>query len=312
MPAQVHILLATYNGEAFLREQLDSLWAQSEQNFEVLAADDASSDGTVDILLAHAERHPGRLRLLFRDRVGSARSNFMRLLHASGAPYVMCCDQDDLWLPRKVEHQLTRIMDMEAEHGAGPLLVYSDLTVVDARLQPIADSFFRYQSLPDHVPDFRYFLLQNCVAGCASTANRALIDLVRDCDPDPMIMHDWWLALVASCFGRLGRMDEATVLYRQHQANDTGANEWNRARLLDNLLGSLFRQRRFRQLPDFERQARAFVDRYGDRLNRQQAEVTRVVAHLREHSAWLRKYLLVRHRLLQQGLSRNASRLLRL
>jgi glycosyltransferase involved in cell wall biosynthesis len=131
----VTILLATYNGERYLREQIDSLLAQTHP-VRVLARDDGSRDGTVSILRDYAERWPQRFALLEDDSgTGHAKWNFLRLTDTAvqipGIDYLAFADQDDVWMPEKIELEMKAMRQLEKRYGATvPLLVFSDLSVV--------------------------------------------------------------------------------------------------------------------------------------------------------------------------------------
>jgi glycosyltransferase involved in cell wall biosynthesis len=136
----VQVLLATYNGERFLREQIDSILAQTLPGVSILARDDGSNDSTPQILEDYGRRSPDRFRILPTvTPTGSARDNFLALLHASEAPYIAFADQDDVWLPQKLERQMNAMHGLEQRYGTStPLLVFSDLRVVSDDLTSIA------------------------------------------------------------------------------------------------------------------------------------------------------------------------------
>jgi glycosyltransferase involved in cell wall biosynthesis len=222
----VEVLLATYNGERFLREQIESILAQEYADLTILARDDGSSDGTEALLAEYAVRDPRRMRLVVDgERSGSAQANFLRLLRASSAPYVCLSDQDDVWLPHKISACMRAMQHMEAEHGvAAPLLVFSDLRVVDERLQPLHASFWRHERVdPSSIHRLRSMLHQNMLTGCTAMLNRALVELVLTM-PEEASMHDRWIALVAAALGHSTSLPEPMVLYRQHAANVVGAS----------------------------------------------------------------------------------------
>ena len=135
------------------------------------------------------------------------------------------CDQDDVWHPDKVRVMQETLERAEDQYGAGtPLLVFTDQTVVDENLREIAPSLMRLQRQDPEATDYRNILFQNIVTGCTSAINRSLAVLAGQCrDTTQIIMHDWWLALVAARFGKLVYLDVATVDYRQHGGNSVGA-----------------------------------------------------------------------------------------
>lgn len=133
---EVEILLATYNGEKYLETQMDSILAQTFQDFQVIIRDDGSKDRTVEIVRGYEARYPGKIRLVTDDAVcGNPASNFMQLLKYATADYIMFADQDDYWLPEKVEVSLREIKRIEAEKGKEtPILAFAQCEVVDAEL----------------------------------------------------------------------------------------------------------------------------------------------------------------------------------
>lgn len=226
MRPTVEILLAAYNGERFLREQLDSLLAQTWEQWHLTVSDDGSTDTTPAILDEYAARYPGRIRRVKHEgRFGNARDHFFWLIRECEATYMMFCDQDDVWRPDKVEKTMRALLKAEDEVGADvPVLVFTDLTPVDERLRPIAPSLMEMQKQYTDVIDYRALLMQNVVTGCATGINRALAGLAGQCkDTSQVIMHDWWLGVVAARFGRVVYLDESTMLYRQHGGNSVGA-----------------------------------------------------------------------------------------
>lgn len=229
MEYKLDILLSTFNGEAFLHEQIDSLLSQEFENWRLCIRDDASTDGTSDIIDSYVKLHPDKI-IRVNDTLGNvgASQSFSVLISRSNAMYVALCDQDDVWLSNKLTLQMNKILAEESRLGAGfPLLVNTDLQVTDRALNVLASSLWKYQKInPAKMCSLRYILVQNHVTGCTILMNRALIKFLLPISGNA-IMHDWWIALVASAKGRIVSLGEATVLYRQHGLNDIGAKQWN-------------------------------------------------------------------------------------
>jgi glycosyltransferase involved in cell wall biosynthesis len=221
----VEVLLATYNGAAYLQQQLDSLLSQTYDDWRLLVRDDGSADRTVQIVERFRERHPDRVELLRDDdpRLGHV-GNFSRLLERSRARYAAFCDQDDVWEPDKLALCMDRMRALERRHdSAAPLLVFTDLSVVDAQLEPIFDSFWELSGLrPGRDMQLGRLLQQNLVTGCTTFFNRALAERAAPI-PSTADHHDWWLALVARASGHLEPVARQTVRYRQHGDNLVGA-----------------------------------------------------------------------------------------
>jgi glycosyltransferase involved in cell wall biosynthesis len=233
----VSVLLSTYDGARWLPAQLDSLLAQSHEDWTVWARDDGSRDESVEILRAYSRRDP-RIRVLSDDagHLGAPRSFFRLLEHADpGAPYAMFCDQDDVWHPDKISETL-RAMQAAAESSPGlPILVHTDMRLVDARsgvLYPSAKKHLRFDVLDGDL--FPRLLAQNVVTGCTIMINRPL---ARACAPMPegALMHDWWIALVAAALGRVVYLNRTDIDYRQHESNASGSSV-RRVPIVDGLL----------------------------------------------------------------------------
>jgi hypothetical protein len=238
----IAIVLATHNGQAYVGELIDSLRRQTLSDWTLIVGDDRSNDQTPEIVRS-AARKDDRIVLVENaaNRLGPTR-NFARLAAAAydaGARYVFFADQDDVWLPEKMAVLLRRMQDAEREADcAQPILVHSDLFVVDERLRPVHPSLRRFSGLQWRaVNPLRTLLVHNFVAGCGMLVNRRLFELALPI-PEDAVMHDWWLALCAAAAGRIVSLDEALTLYRQHSANAVGAKSF---------WGSSFDRERWRQ-----------------------------------------------------------------
>lgn len=303
----IDILLATWNGERYLAEQIESLLAQTSTDWRLLARDDGSTDGTTDILGRYAALHRECITIVEDSDAGlGACGNFARLMEHSDAEYVMFCDQDDVWLPEKVEHCLNAIRKLEKEQEPGkPALVHCDLRVVDPDIETIAPSFWRYQKLnPVKGRFLNRLLIQNVVTGCAAILNRPLARLATPI-PAGARMHDWWIALVAAAFGNVGYLPESLVLYRQHGGNTLGAKGWSLrtvARML--AAGNLIEVGREKRaiLRVSEQQAALFAERYGAGLSRENLRLVRAYATISSLGAVARRVALFRHGFLLDGL----------
>lgn len=298
---RISILLSTYNGGKYLKEQLDSILSQSFNDFKVLVRDDGSTDNTVAILKEYEKMYPTKINLI-KDDGGNLRStrSFMRLLENSDSEYVMFCDQDDVWLPEKVERTLKKIIEMKQEFGDIPLLVHTDLVVVDENLSIINNSFFNFQKIDPYKDSFNNLLMQNVITGCTVMINKKL---VQKCLPisDGVIIHDWWAGLVASKFGRIGYLSQATIQYRQHVDNVVGAKGFT-IRAVFRKIYVLFTSDIIKQ---YQKQANAFLKQFRDELDDETIKMLEDFAIL-EQKNWLqRRVILLKYKLLKQGFIRN-------
>ena len=224
----VAVLLAVYNGAEFLEDLLESIMHQTHQDFVCFAHDDGSTDCSKEILFKLQEKYPSKIVVLDYPSTGSAKANFISLLRGRTQRYVMFADQDDIWLPEKIEKSLAKIEEIECD-GQVPALVFTDLEIVDSRLETISPSFYGYTKLkPDRI-SYQQLLMENVGSGCTIIMNNALAKLcTRITDTDSIYMHDWWFMLVAAVFGRIAFLDEVTILYRQHVNNNVGATPPNK------------------------------------------------------------------------------------
>lgn len=232
----VTVLLCTYNGAAYVRAQLQSILDQTVQDLHVVVSDDGSTDETLSIVEAMAAAHPGRITILRQDPpTGSAQRHFLKLLVERAydmADYIMLSDQDDVWLPDKVEKTLARMQADEAAcRAAGEahasILVHCDSRIVDRALREIAPSFVAYQKMTPSRCQLQQLLVQNNVVGGAIMMNRALAERITKI-PAHCVMHDQWIALIASAFGHIDFVPESLYLYRQHGDNVLGAGKGSR------------------------------------------------------------------------------------
>ena len=223
MVTDVQVILATYEGEAYLEEQLDSLKAQTCP-FTCLIGDDGSLDRTVPILKDWALRDT-RFCLAPGSHHLGATGNFLRLLRSVRGP-VACCDQDDIWESDRLLKGMKALEQAEKQYGADtPILIHSDLAVMDAGGQILHASFMRHQHWDPLIRDLPHLLVQNNVTGCTCLMNEPLRALVADhARPEELFMHDWFFAQTAAAFGQIVYVDEPLVRYRQHAGNVVGAS----------------------------------------------------------------------------------------
>lgn len=223
----IDILMSTFNGERYLGEQVRSILGQSFTEFRLVVRDDGSSDHTL-ALIEEFCREDERVRLL-SDGEGNLglRRSFMRLVEASVSEYFMFADQDDVWRPDKIERSLAAVKQLEStSNKSEPLLVFTDLKVVNEQLETIGESLWHYQRLrPEISQDWKRLLAQNVVTGCTILANRAAAQVSLPFAL-PEMMHDHWVAVNAARHGKIGYINEPTVLYRQHSDNAEGSRDF--------------------------------------------------------------------------------------
>lgn len=277
----VDILMSTYNGAKYLEEQINSIINQDYKSWSLLIRDDGSADSTVKIISDFASQD-ARITILKSDskNIGPADS-FMQLLAHSSSDYFMFADQDDVWLPDKISFTLNTLKKIESRPSK-PCLVYTDLEVVDEQLNLISPSFLRYQRLdPRKFSCFRRELLQNIVTGCTLGGNAALREKalqVMTGKSEAIIMHDWWLALVAFYFGSVTYMPTAPILYRQHGNNQLGAKGSGFKRYAAMLKDPDTLDRALDYLNKVSRQNSLFLETYARELAPADQKILRLIA----------------------------------
>ncbi|HHT7803984.1 glycosyltransferase family 2 protein [Streptococcus suis] len=239
----VNILMSTYNGQEFLAEQIRSIQAQTFTDWMLLIRDDGSRDRTREIIADFAQQD-SRIHLINPDsteNLGVIKS-FHALVKYQRADVYFFSDQDDVWLPDKLQVTLETAQAYPADQ---PLMVYTDLKVVNQDLQVMNESMIRSQSHHANT-ELVQELTENTVTGGTSMINHALAELWTV--TDDILMHDWYLALLATAFGKLVYVDQPTELYRQHAENVLGARtlskrfkKWIRPHVLFSVYWDLIR-----------------------------------------------------------------------
>lgn len=231
--SQIAILMATYNGEKYLREQIDSLIMQTYKDWHLYVHDDGSKDTTVSIVMEYVKKYPDKITLMDYPSQGGACKNFLSMLERVEASYYMFCDQDDVWLTEKTEKTFERMQILERQFHEQPIIVHSDLILVDESLHTLDTSFVRNQHIKiEAIKNFEDYAATNTATGCTMLFNQQ----ARQCIKRPYykaIMHDSWICLsVISQHGIVDFLYEPLLKYRQHSGNTLGACDMNQQTLM--------------------------------------------------------------------------------
>ena len=239
---KIEVLMAVYNGSAYIREQIDSILNQTYENWHLTISDDGSTDGTDLIADEYAAKYPEQITRVYSGvRFGNARDHFMWLSENCTSRYMLYSDQDDVFNPEKMSRLMDAMQNAERQWGRDlPILVFSDQTVVDEKLNVIEPSLMRCQKQAFDSFDYHALLIQNVVTGGAMMVNRPLCSLAVQCrSRERIIMHDWWMAATAARFGKIIYLDEPLSLYRQHGGNSVGAKRVGSAGYIAGMIGNL-------------------------------------------------------------------------
>ncbi len=223
---KVQILLATYNGEKFLREQLDSIVNQEYKLWDLLIHDDGSIDNTILILNEYKNNYPKKIRLLIDNKIfSSASKNFFHLIeNRSRKANLYClCDQDDIWHKSKLKLIIERYNTIGDNK---PVLIHSDLSLIDSSGKLLKKSHNKLINYQKNLITKYTSLYYNPVPGCAMSINSALADKLSYCKY--MVMHDWWI-LLSAIYGNTTVLyiKSPLVKYRQHSGNVFGYKKFN-------------------------------------------------------------------------------------
>ena len=223
MQETVDVLLATYNGEKYIREQIESILNQTYQNIRLIISDDCSKDNTPEILREY-EKKDNRIELYIQEKNLGVVKNIEFLLSKVKNNYYMLSDQDDVWLSEKIEKSLETLINKDAD------LVFGDLEVVDQDLKTIYPSFGDFMLLNNKInkyinsPKLNY--IYNCVTGCTVLAKKETIQkIVPLPEKSKYLIHDHWIGLMASIYGKVAYMPEKYIKYRQHGNNQVGTEK---------------------------------------------------------------------------------------
>ncbi len=278
---KVIVLLSSYNGEIYIRQQLDSLLAQDLQPYRIIVRDDGSSDGTIDILKEYCERHRN-ISYYTGENLKPARSFFDLIRNSEEADYYALCDQDDVWFSDKLSRAVGLL---EKENSDIPLLYCSKYTLTDKDLNPLDSNVSSLYNFSD----FPHALIYHTAPGCTFVFNEAARKQILryDVNKEYCVIHDAIIHKVVTLYGKMILDQESHMYYRQHGDNQIGMDA-------DPFRTFLGRVRRFLngQIRNYRRDtARSLLRVYGNDCDPEKRELIRMVAHYDEDTK-LKKALL--------------------
>jgi glycosyltransferase involved in cell wall biosynthesis len=210
---KLSICLASYNGEKFIKEQMESILQQLKDGDELIIGDDGSTDKTLEII----QEYGSRITTIFSSKIGGVNQNFERLILASKNSGIVLADQDDVWLPNRLE--LIRAFLKESS------LVITNGWVVDEHLNQTGKTIFEFVNFRR---GFINNFVKNSYVGCCMAFKRSLISAALPFSKE-LLAHDWLIGLLGEIDGRISVVQEPTILYRRHSLNfsETGLKSSN-------------------------------------------------------------------------------------
>ena len=220
---KIDILLATYNGEEYIKEQIDSILNQTYSNFRLLISDDNSTDKTLEIVREY-ERKDDRIKVFEHKENNGVIKNFEFLLKQVESDLYMLSDQDDVWYENKIEETYRKLKEDDAD------LVFTDLEVVDENLNTIYTSMNNYKGLTKKINktigSYKLVYLYNVITGCTILSKKKFIkDILPLPNETKYLLHDMWIGLVIALKGKVSYLNKPTIKYRQHGSNEIGTKK---------------------------------------------------------------------------------------
>ena len=306
----IAIIMGTYNGEKYIREQIDSILSQDYRGWKLFIFDDGSKDGTESIVKEYVKSYPDKIFFSKnRENYGAAGNFFNGIrevasLLVPGAESFCFSDQDDVWVEDKLSRSLAKIMQIE---DGEPALVFSDVAITDKNLTITADSYFEAEKVDKTKISLNYLLMENKLIGGTVMVNRALVNLELKAEKAGLIpyekakMHDWWFGLLAAAFGKIGYVEGFTEYYRQHGNNVVGGESFNsylKARI------SKIDEIRHR-IDENISQGEEFLKYFGEMLAEPELSTVKEFVSLRTKRFLDKRVSIIKNRFLKSGLIRN-------
>ena len=222
MQEKIDVLMATYNGEKYVKEQIESILNQTYKNIRLIISDDCSTDKTRDILKQYEQND--KIKIFYQEKNLGYIKNFEFLLKQVENDLYMLSDQDDVWKEEKIQKSLEKLETEDLD------LVFGDLEVVDQNLNTIYESFDKYMKLDrkieKYIGDYRLQYLYNCMTGCTILSKKKYINKIVPLPAESKYMpHDYWIGLIVSLNGKVGYIKEKYIKYRQHVDNQIGTGK---------------------------------------------------------------------------------------
>lgn len=226
-PRKIAVLMATYNAAKYIAEQIESIIVQTNQDWTLYIRDDASQDNTVEIIERYCSKYDSIIML--KDAKGNlgCKDNFFELLLSVESQYYMFSDADDVWLPEKIKISFDKIIELEETNPTLPIVVHTDMCIVDANLNITTQSMWRAGKFnPDKIKSYNYLGLHGFVGGATMIYNRKAKEVSLPINP-AVYMHDLWIGLCVIKSGIVYSLHKQPILYRQHSSNSVGGASSN-------------------------------------------------------------------------------------
>ncbi|SDT22695.1 Glycosyltransferase involved in cell wall bisynthesis [Mucilaginibacter mallensis] len=287
---KISVAMTTYNGEMYLQQQIDSIINQTYSPDEIIVSDDCSTDGTKEILKEYQAK--GLIIYLTNNGKNGVVPNFKNAVkHCKKDNFIALADQDDIWLPEKLETALTQLKKIDINI---PALVFSDLNVIDGDNKTINQSFFKeIVKVDPQFEQLRSLMYSNKVIGCATLFNPCMRNYF-DSMPNDVFMHDYWIALIAFTFGQHVYINQPLIKYRRHNNNVTSANDAVYHKFIKELLDYLLNRKV--DLDNHIKTLKLFYNLYQQNLTVLQTIEINKFIDLQNHSTFIKRMQTFRYK----------------
>lgn len=295
----VDIVMATYNGEKYIREQIDSIINGTYKDVRFIIYDDCSTDGTLNILKEYEDSYPGLFEIIKNDENKGPTVAFLSALKETKSDYIFLADQDDYWYETRIEDML-EVIKLEEEKGEKLIGVFSDSNVCDDKLKIKVSSFYENEEINPYNLDLSYLIMENKVRGASLCVTGEIRKYLKSI-PEGIKMYDWWLALIIETFGKLKYYNKQLMAYRQHRDNVIGSI--NKKTYFINKLFNIFLQRK--AIYDNIYQAKVFYFYYKSILPIEEKKILENLIILEKSNFIKKRFLLLKGKYLKTSIIKN-------
>lgn len=221
----ISVCLATYNGETYIREQVNSILDQLAPGDELIISDDASSDRTLEIVRSYND---SRIKVFNNALAKGVNGNFENAMRYAKGDYIFLADQDDVWLPGKVSSCLDELKHCD--------LVLHDAAIVNKDLTPQNKTLLSELKIKE---GFVHNFIKNRFTGCCMAFNRSVLSYVSPVPVNSYFLHDNWIGLMVSLKGKISFINRPLILFRRHESNNSTAGSKSALHLSKKILSRL-------------------------------------------------------------------------
>lgn len=253
---KIDVLLASYNGEKYIREQIDSILNQTYKNIHLIISDDFSTDGTIKILKEY-EKKDDRITVYYQNENLGYVKNFEFLLSKVSSEYYMFSDQDDVWYKDKIEASYTELKQKDVD------LVFCNLEIVDENLNSKNINMFDHLKARKYLKkykDYRLIYMDNIISGCTILTKKSFLKLILPLPSSKYLIFDYWISLVTILNGKFSYLEKPYIKYRQHGDNQIGIKKTSTKFKKFDMVRSLFIEVKIQRFTEFVKRSEVFSE----------------------------------------------------